>query len=520
MRAHRLFRSGLVVAWCVASPITALAANNWPTAAKPAPAVKPEPKPVAKSAPKTAAPAKAAPAKEAAAAAAKETMAPAVVKTSAPAVAPVAAAITTKSDAPSELKTLTELVTRQAAAIEALTKRLDAAEAPKAAPVAAAVVTTAPATPAVPAASAASAAVAAPVTPAAVAAPVTPAAAAAAPASAQIGAPRPAAPATRPAVPVGYKRWADLQQVSLGFRYRYIDNSAGVRTNDQGQNNTSVKARFKFDKPGHYAINAGLFSGASNTSSWNNTGMGTGDPARDLHLKQLYFSAAPVSGLEMQYGGLYVARGEGTEITTYDNDGYLTGQRVVVKRPKQLWFDEVAATQAYLGDAKVPDMWNRYQRLTESNYYQILFGKKVGKRVGVSADYTEAVGVPTWRSALGFKAPEMVVLDGARFEAYARTEDGPTPFGWALSLDKKVGRAAMSGGFASIDEHYGGLNGDYYNRGNRWFGKASANLFPMLSVTGSYTYALEADYAIANQERFDLVFTYDVLKTFTPAPRR
>ena len=43
----------------------------------------------------------------------------------------------------------------------------------------------------------------------------------------------------------------------------------------------------------------------------------------------------------------------------------------------------------------------------------------------------------------------------------------------------------MSGGFASIDEHYGGLNGDFYFRGNRWFGKATASLFPMLTVMGS-----------------------------------
>jgi hypothetical protein len=107
-----------------------------------------------------------------------------------------------------------------------------------------------------------------------------------------------------------------------------------------------------------------------------------------------------------------------------------------------------------------------------------------------------------------------------RYEAYARSEVGPTPFGWALTLDKKVGRAAMSGGYISIDEHYGGLNGDYFGKGNRWFGKASATLFPMLTVTTQYTYALEADYAIANQERFDLVFTYDVLKTFAQAPRR
>ena len=483
----------MVVALCAASPVSTMAAD-WP-AAKPAAAkpeaAKPEPAKTATAKPAAVKPAakvvsaKVVSVKEDEAVALKMGAAPAATPAAAPVVAPAV-------NASSELKALTELVTRQTAAIEALTKRLDAADAaPKAAPVAAAVTPVA-APAAIPAA-----------------APV---------AAAQTTAPRPAPAPARAAVPGGYNRWADVQQVALGLRYRYIDNSAGVRTNDQGQDSTGVKARFKFDKAGHYAVNAGVFSGASNTSFWNNTGMGTGDPARDLHLKQLYFAGTPTPGVELQYGGLYIVRGEGTEITTYDNDGYITGQRVTVKRPKQLWFDEISATQAYLGDAKVPDMWNRYQRLTESNYYQLLFGKKVGKHVGVSADYTEALGVPTWRSAVGFKAP-MIVLDGFRYEAYARSAVGPTPFGWALTLDKKVGRTAMSGGFASIDEHYGGLNGDYYNKGNRWFGKATATLFPMLTMTGQYTYALEADYAIANQERFDLVFTYDVLKTFAPATR-
>jgi hypothetical protein len=247
--------------------------------------------------------------------------------------------------------------------------------------------------------------------------------------------------------------------------------------------------------------------------------MGTGDPARDLHLKQLFFAAAPVTGLEFQYGGIYVVRGESTEITTYDNDGYLTGERVTVKRPKQMWFDEITATVAYVGDGRTPDIWDRYQRLAEPNYYQFLLAKKMGKRVGISADYSEIEGVPNWRGAFALKVPEMTVLDGFRLETYARSEAGPTPYGWAFTGEKKVGRTTLSGGFASIDEDYGGLNGDFYHRGNRWYGKATANLFPVLSVMSQYTHALDSDYVIANKERFDVVFTYDVLKALAP-PRR
>jgi hypothetical protein len=502
-----------VVAVLVSSTEVVRAQSGWPGAA---PTTSVDSKPKADAASKPAA-GKVAAAEEAPKALAKAAIVdvkkPAPIVTKADGASPVA------TESRSALQSITELLTRQTLAIEALLQRLDASES-KMTGVQAAVVSSGiapthqePVPPTVvPVASVTSS------TPG-IAKPVVdaPATAASAAPSAQI-APRPVA--TRAPSAAGFSRWGDFQQFNLGFRYRVIENNVGVRTNRQGQNRTEFKGRFKVDRAGQYAVNAGVFSGATSVSSWNNTGMGTGDPARDLHVKQLYFAAAPVSGLELQYGGVYVVRGESTEITTYDNDFYLTGQRVTVKRPKQLSFDEISATQAYLGDPKTPSVFDRFQRLDEPNYYQFLVGKKVGKRVGVSADYTAVDGVPTWRSGFALKAPEMTVLDGVRLETYARSEVGPTPFGWALTLDKKVGRASMSGGFTSIDEHYGGLNGDYYHRGDRWFGKATANLFPLLTVTGQYTWALDADYAIANQERFDVVFTYDVLKTFAPAPRR
>jgi hypothetical protein len=320
--------------------------------------------------------------------------------------------------------------------------------------------------------------------------------------------------------PARFSRWADLQSFNLGFRYRSVENSVGVRTSQHVQNRLVFKGRMKFDRPGHYALHAGVSSGPSSTISWNNTGVGSGDPERALHLRHLYVAAMPVSAFEIQYGSLYAVRGESTEITSYDNDVYLTGQRASVKRPVQLWFDEISVTRAYLGDVTTPDIWERYRRLGEANYHQILVGKKLGTRGGISADYTEIDDVPTWRGAFTLKAAEIAVLDAFRVEAYARAEGGPTPFGWALTLDKRVGRTSTSGGFASVDERYGGLNGDYYNRGNRWFGKATANLFPLVSVSGQFTHALDADYAIANKQRFDVVLTYDVLRTLSSRTRR
>jgi len=291
------------------------------------------------------------------------------------------------------LKSLTALLARQTAAIEALLRRLDASESAMSSvtPTAATSEDLAYAAPA-PVVAPLSAGNAVPAQPLGEAAALSPSAVPAA----QI-APRPAAP--RAPASSTFARWGDLQQFNLAMRYRFIENSAGVPTNDQVQSRTEFKGRFKLDRAGHYALNTGIFTGAASISGWNNTGAGTGDPTHDLNVKQFYFAAAPISGLELRYGGVYVNRGEGTQITTYDNDLYLTGQRVTVKRPKQLWFDEISATQAYLGDPKLPSVWDRLHRLNESNYYQLLVGKKVGMRLGVSADYTSADDVSTWRTA-------------------------------------------------------------------------------------------------------------------------
>ena len=56
-----------------------------------------------------------------------------------------------------------------------------------------------------------------------------------------------------------------------------------------------------------------------------------------------------MKGLELQYGGLYLNRGEADEWVTYDTDGYLAGERVSLKRPKELYLDEITVTRAAIG---------------------------------------------------------------------------------------------------------------------------------------------------------------------------
>src|SRR3954470_21339905 len=194
------------------------------------------------------------------------------------------------------------------------------------------------------------------------------------------GPPAPTAAASHAAAQAKAARWLDLQNATLNLRYRVIDNSAGVVTTNQLQHRESLRGRLKADRSGRYALNFGLFTGARFTSGWDNTSIGISDAQRNLAFKQLFFAAQPVAGVEGQVGGLYIVRGESTEITTYDEDGYIMGERISVRRPKELFFDEISFTNAYLDpDPRRIGVSHRFRYFDEPNYRHFLVDKKFGK---------------------------------------------------------------------------------------------------------------------------------------------
>src|SRR5690349_16856428 len=157
------------------------------------------------------------------------------------------------------------------------------------------------------------------------------------------------------------RRWFEFQQFVVSTRYRFIENSADVVTSDHMQYREQIRARVNLDAKKRYTINTGLFSGSAFTSSWDNLGPGTGEfDGRDHYMKQLYVDAAPVAGLDFQGGGLYVNRGENTEFTSYDDDGYLIGGRASIRKPALLYVDELSVTHGMLGPANVPNLWSRW----------------------------------------------------------------------------------------------------------------------------------------------------------------
>lgn len=316
----------------------------------------------------------------------------------------------------------------------------------------------------------------------------------------------------KPTTSQNIKRWFEIDALTLSPRYRFVRSRSGVTTNNQAQYQLNVRVRFKFDKKGRYSINAGLFSGSVLNSGWNNTGVGTGDGVTNLYLKQLYFSAKPVKEVDIQFGGIGLNNGENTEITGYDNDAFLMGQRVSVKAPKHVYFDEISVANGYIGDIDKPSVFKRFNRLNESNYHQFLIRKTVNKYVSFSADYTFESGRDTLHQAIKFKLPKGNALDSLLFENYQRL-DPDRGYGFGIYGDKALHKQfTLGGGFARIDKPM--LNADRFPTGKRVYVNALYKFSPEFSLNGVLIQGVGPLPASSSpRTRFDLIFSYNILET-------
>jgi hypothetical protein len=328
----------------------------------------------------------------------------------------------------------------------------------------------------------------------------------------------PPAPPPRPASPSLLGRWLDVQQASLSLRYREQETNEGVVSNNQVQHQEQFRFRIRLDPAARYTVHFGAFSGPGFGSGWNNTGLGTGDPIGYFAMKQLFLAAEPIDGIEVQAGGLYPWRGESTEITTYDNDSYVTGVRAAVRRPEQLFFSDITYTQANLDHTAPPNVFRRFDRMDNVNYRQIAVVKAFGKRAASSFDFTTHGGVRTLRAAARARTTEVRVADAILIEYYNRV-NGPNPAGgFAVSVDKTLfGNAlALNGGVSAIDRHYTPPNGDRYLQGNHLFGRAIWVLSREWALQTFVARAVKTDYTIATGTRVDVLVQYNLI----PALRR
>ena len=329
-------------------------------------------------------------------------------------------------------------------------------------------------------------------------------------------APEPATGGTLPAPVPRSARWLDLQGGNLALDYKRAE-PTGAPWYYQLQYRFLTRGLLKLDEKGRYGVGFRVSTGNAFTFSWNNTGAGLGDFEADVYLKDLFLSASPWKRVEIQFGGIGINRGESTEITSYSTNGYLMGERISIKYPEKLFFDEISATGAYLGDPNDPGVFQRVHRLASMNYHQFLVAKKIREAISVSADYTFQDGVETLREALKLNIKRNRVLDSLVFENYERLDFQPT-WGCALSAQKNPSpRLSLVGGYADIDQYYVNWNADRMGKGRRLYIAATYNFWREFSAGVYATRAFANDFKLANEARFDLILTYDILKALKKA---
>lgn len=313
----------------------------------------------------------------------------------------------------------------------------------------------------------------------------------------------------------GVTRWLDLEALSVATRYNFIENENRTKAANNDQYQVIARGRFKFDAKGKYSVYTGVQTGQSFTSGWNNSGWGTGRRQTNIHVKQLFFEAKPIRGLAVQYGGLAINNGVNSEITGYDNDGYIMGERVSLRYPKQLYFDEIHVTYAHLGELSRPSVFRRFKRLDESNYHQFLAVKNLNKRVSFSADYTFESGMDTLRQAVRVKVPETHFLDNVLFENYERLDPNPG-YGFNIQGDRKLTKKfLLTGGFARIDRPM--LNGDRFPRGNRFHLTGVYNLTRELTLTAWVIQGVGPLPGNIPRTRVNVLLSYNILQSLRRA---
>ena len=320
-------------------------------------------------------------------------------------------------------------------------------------------------------------------------------------------------PDTTPRPEPRLRRWLDIQNFSVDTRYRFTADNQDVLSANQLQYRDSFKARFNLDRDKRYTIHLGYFTGSSFASAWDNWGVGnsTAFDGTQNYLKQLYASAAPVRGLELQYGGLYLARGESDELVSYDNDGDLVGSRISVRRPEELFVDEITVTRGAIGLHDAPSVMRRWGLLNDMNYTQVLGVKRLGRMVAGSVEYDRQIGSNILRGAVTVRFDKAAPISTVRYEQYRRISPSPAA-GFGLWAEGSVSeRVRVQGGYVTVDQHYGGWNADRAQSGRRFFLNTTLQLYGPLSASIYATHALSAPYAVSIGRRFDAVISYDVL---------
>ena len=311
-------------------------------------------------------------------------------------------------------------------------------------------------------------------------------------------------------------RWLDAQTFTISGRYDYIEDAGDRTVQNRMQWQAQMHGAFKVDAAGRYRVHAGLTTGDNFSAGWNATGIGTGEGSAKIFLTQLFVAAAPLNGIDLHYGSLYPTRGQSTEITTYDNDSYVTAARVHLRRPRELFFDDIIVSVGYVGYLDTAFVFDRTGAFSRQNYWRVLVTKQVLAGLTVSTDYAviDDDGVlhqgATWHV-------DQPWIDTVRVEYGVRLRGGSHQTAFAFSGQKQMAAVTMQAGYANVDPGLGVLNGDSYGAGDRVFIDGSFGL--PLDLTATWFVQKEISPPVTSRKdlRVNLGLRWNVLKTLKRA---
>jgi len=89
----------------------------------------------------------------------------------------------------------------------------------------------------------------------------------------------------------------------------------------------------------------------------------------NLFVRQLYFAAKPTRTFEFQVGSLPILKVKTPKPLPMTTTEYISGERIIIRNPRKLFFDEIAATSAYIGDYFQPNFFHRANHFGQANYH-------------------------------------------------------------------------------------------------------------------------------------------------------
>jgi hypothetical protein len=304
-----------------------------------------------------------------------------------------------------------------------------------------------------------------------------------------------------------------LETAILGMRGKYSidDRVIYLRKDTQAPYNVGFKGQLLLSSKGHLYLNAVLGTGNRFNRGNNPSGIGSAEPITNLYLRQLSLSASPWRPLELQYGGLGLVRGESTSITSYNDNGYIVGQRMLVHDRERLFFDEIAVTGGFLGDLDTPNVFRRLPHLDRLNYGQFLVRKTLAPGAFLSADYTYDREVQTLRQAVRWNLKANRWIDTLIYEQYERINRHQA-FGFSIQGQKQLtAKIRVTGAFVDIDRYFGNLNSERLGSGRRFFAIGSYSLLRELTLSVMATHTLNYPGPVVNKARYEILLTYDLL---------